>query len=142
MELPPFIDRLRKRLENEEGFTLIELLIVCSIVAILALIAIPSYLSFQENAHSRTAQLNVNSAIPVAVQYYTSHGGSYAGIKYSSLQGLAPGLSPGIKAGATADGSGYCIQATSGDVTYAYPSGAGGDNTLAAALCNSAYHAQ
>ena len=139
MDIKIFIDKLGKRLAAEEGFSLIELLTVCIILSILAMIAIPSYSGFEENAHVRTAELNVNSAIPLAVQYYTNNNDSYTGLTGSALKTLAPGLSPCVEAGSALGGTAFCIQATDGDATYAYPGGSGGSNVLTEALCNSAY---
>jgi prepilin-type N-terminal cleavage/methylation domain-containing protein len=138
MTLTTLIEKLRTRLADEAGFSLIELLTVCMILSILAMIAIPSYNGFEENAHSRTAELNVNSAIPVAVQYYTNNNDSYAGLTGAALKALAPGLGPGVEAGPFGAQQ-FCIQDTDGDVTYAYPGGNGGSNVLTPAICNSAY---
>jgi len=141
MTLTTFIDKLRKRLVAEDGFSLIELLTVCIILSILAMIAIPSYAGFQENAHTRTSELNVNSAIPIAVQYYTNNNDSYAGLSGSTLRTLAPGISPTVQAGSALSGTAFCIQDTDGDVTSAYPGGAGGSNVLATStLCNTSYN--
>jgi type II secretory pathway pseudopilin PulG len=121
---------------------MVELLCVMVILGILALIAIPSYTGFEENAHERTAELNVNSAIPVAVQYYTTNGDTYTGLDSSALKTLAPGLSPEVTAGsALTGGTAFCIQAQDGDQIWAYAGGEGGSNVLQEASCNSAYDA-
>ena len=134
-----FLDTLIKRLAAEDGFSLLELLTVAAIIGILAAIAIPTYMSFQTDAHSKTAQSNVNTALPAAVQYYTQNNDSYAGLSGTALRSLSPGLSTDIQAGAALGGTAFCVQATSGGITYAYPGGSGGTNLLANALCNSAY---
>jgi general secretion pathway protein G len=140
MRTQTFIDKLRKRLAAEEGFSLIELLTVIIILMTLALIAIPSYTGFKVNAQTRAAQLNVNSAITAAIEYYTQNNDSYANISGDQLRILAPGISPDVEAGSDLSGTAFCIQDTEGgDITYAYPGGVGGSNVLTPALCNSDY---
>jgi prepilin-type N-terminal cleavage/methylation domain-containing protein len=142
MTTTTFIDKLRNRLASEEGFSMIELLTVIIILSTLALIAIPSYSGFKVNAQERTAELNVNTAIPIAVQYYTTNNDSYAGLSGSALATLSPGISPNVEAGSALGGTAFCIQDTEGGtITYAYPGGAGGSNVLTEALCNGSYNA-
>ena len=50
-----------KHLKNSKAFTLIELMIVVAIVAILAAVAVPSYMKFQ--AKAKTAEASNNLAV-------------------------------------------------------------------------------
>jgi type IV pilus assembly protein PilA len=135
-----FLDTLKKRLAAEDGFSLLELLTVAVILGIIVAIAVPAYTGFEQGAHEKTAQSNVNSALPAAVQYYTLHGNSYAGLTGAQLKTISPGLSADLQAGSALAGAAFCVQATDGGITYAYPGGAGGSNQLANAICNSAYN--
>lgn len=55
------------RLSRKRGFTLIELLVVVLILAILMAVALPLYLSSQQNAEKRTCRANLQT-IANAVQ--------------------------------------------------------------------------
>jgi prepilin-type N-terminal cleavage/methylation domain-containing protein len=130
---------IQKRLAAEDGFSLLELLTVAIILSILVAIAVPTYDQFQQNAHQKAAQSNVNTALPAAVQYFTENNDSYAGLTGSSLRTLSPGISGDVQAGSALGGSAFCVQATDGGITYAYPGGSSGSNVLANAICNSDY---
>lgn len=69
---PPtgFAARLRARLLKEEsGFTLVELTIVLLILGILMTIAVPSYLSFKDNASKTAAKADVKNALRSVIAY-------------------------------------------------------------------------
>jgi len=62
-----------KHCNNETGFSLIELMVVIGIVALLAAIAIPLYLSFTARAEASEA-LSLGSGIENrVVEYYSQH---------------------------------------------------------------------
>jgi type IV pilus assembly protein PilA len=63
------IDAVQQRLQGEEGFTLVELMIVLLTMGILLTIAVPSYLSFKDNAGKAAAKQDVSQAYR-AVQSY------------------------------------------------------------------------
>jgi prepilin-type N-terminal cleavage/methylation domain-containing protein len=118
------VQKIRRRLAGEEGFTLIELLTVCLILAILCLIAVPSYLGYETRAEEVAAQTNVSSAVPAAESYYTGTGNnSYTAISGSALATIAPGINSAVKAVAVNSGGGYCVQDTNGLYTYDYIGG-------------------
>jgi type IV pilus assembly protein PilA len=57
--------------KRNEGFTLIELLVVILIIAILVAIALPIYLTTQDNARTRTCQANLRTIDGCITAYRT-----------------------------------------------------------------------
>src|SRR5687767_2603476 len=60
-----------RRLRAQEGMTLIELLVVVLIIAILAAIALPAFLSQQAKAHDGDAKSNARSTVSAMEACYT-----------------------------------------------------------------------
>jgi type IV pilus assembly protein PilA len=120
---------------SEEGFTLIELLVVVQILAILTLVAVPSFLSFRVKAQAAAAQSNVRSAIPAAEAYYQANLGTatdadsnasttlYKGMTTALLSVQAPGIAPTLVVTVSASAGSYCLSNTNGSSTYHYVGG-------------------
>jgi type IV pilus assembly protein PilA len=70
---------------NRKGFTLVELLVVVLIIAILAAIALPLYLSAVNDSQVKTARANMQT-IANAVQAYRVRTGQYT-TSFTNLSG-------------------------------------------------------
>ncbi|MDP8256170.1 MAG: prepilin-type N-terminal cleavage/methylation domain-containing protein [Candidatus Alcyoniella australis] len=73
---------------KRKGFTLIELLIVISIIGILAMIAIPSFLSLRARARDAAAENLGRTAALAEEIYFQSAGGVLSGSYTSSISNL------------------------------------------------------
>lgn len=64
---------LSKQHVNREGFTLVELLIVMGIIAILAAIAIPNFISYRQRGYDGTARSDAKNAYTAAQAYFNDY---------------------------------------------------------------------
>ncbi|MFA5801811.1 MAG: type IV pilin protein [Thermoleophilia bacterium] len=107
------ISKLGKRMQvkGEGGFTLIELLVVIIIIAILAAIAIPMYLSQRQKGWNANMQSDLRNAAVAEESYFTDNAAYTNVIANLELQGFNPSANVTL-AVASADAAGYCINAT------------------------------
>jgi prepilin-type N-terminal cleavage/methylation domain-containing protein len=148
---PWIIGRLSDRMAEQGGFTLIELLVVVQILAILTLIAVPTFLSTAAKARIAVTESNVNSAITASASYYADTVNNatpytYGGISGSKLRIEAPGVGPNVKAGSKTVATSHdasCIQDSEdgGHTVYHYEGGTGGAATILSGACSAAYSA-
>jgi prepilin-type N-terminal cleavage/methylation domain-containing protein len=83
------MQRLRR---DQAGFTLVELLLVILIVAVLAAVAIPSFLDQQSKANDAAAITQLSTAYR-AIEIYGVANGTYCTAQVSDLVAIAPMLS-------------------------------------------------
>jgi prepilin-type N-terminal cleavage/methylation domain-containing protein len=132
-----FVASARRRLESDDGFTLVELTIVLLILGILLTIAVPSYLTFKDNANKTAAKADVASAARSVISYgadnypnspndpdaaasttdngYTNINLTYLATKYDASIPTTPGAPFVINpAGFTASATDFCLTASVG----------------------------
>ena len=122
------VRRWQRLSKEESGFTLIELLVVVIVLANLAAIALPLYVSFRVRAYKAAAQANVRDAIPAAIAYGTDNLGTasdvdgnaattgYAGMTLARMQTYDPRVQ-NIRV-FSASTLTYCIDSTVGGYIY------------------------
>ncbi|MHB1326205.1 MAG: prepilin-type N-terminal cleavage/methylation domain-containing protein [Thermoleophilia bacterium] len=109
------ITRIKNRMQTggEGGFTLIELLVVIIIIAILAAIAIPMYLSQRQKGWEANVKSDLKNASVAAESYYTgTNPATYAGLTPTTLKTNGFIASTAVATTVpTATATTYCIQA-------------------------------
>ncbi len=109
------ITRIKNRMQvgGEGGFTLIELLVVIIIIAILAAIAIPMYLSQRQKGWEATVKSDLRNASVAAESYYTgTTPTTYVGLTPVLLDTNGFNVSTGVTVSmGPLTATSYCIQA-------------------------------
>ncbi|MBD3184196.1 prepilin-type N-terminal cleavage/methylation domain-containing protein [Candidatus Poribacteria bacterium] len=111
------------KLKNSAGFSLVELMIVVAIMAILAAIAIPSYLRFQLKARESEARINL-AAIRTAEEAFKAEQDTY---QVCAASPAAGGTDATPDDWADAGGFDTIGFEPDGQVRYQYAVAAGGD---------------
>lgn len=114
---------------DESGFTLIEVLVTLIVLAVLLLIAIPTYLGFDGRASKSAAQANLRTALPALAAYHADND-SYTGLTLAALKGYDQSVSSAITV-VSSSAAGYCLRSIHRGESY-YKNGPGGDITTTA----------
>ena len=85
------MERRRKLQKGEEGFTLIELLVVIIIIAVLAAIAIPTFLGQRQKAYDAAAKSLVRNARTAIETHYVDNA-TFATATVASLKAIEPSI--------------------------------------------------
>lgn len=107
-KMMPILQR-QNSLDSQSGFTLIELLVVIIIIAILAAIAIPMYLSQRQKARDTNIKSDLYSAAVAEFTYYVETA-VYTG-SLDDLKARGYNQSANISISIKASGNTFCMEA-------------------------------
>ena len=91
MEEDNMLSLIRKRMKGDKGFTLIELLVVIIIIAILAAIAIPTFLGQRNKAYDAAAKSLVRNAMTAMETVYVD-GRDFTDANATTLHDIEPAI--------------------------------------------------
>jgi type IV pilus assembly protein PilA len=113
--------KIRSRMQGEGGFTLIELLVVIIIIAILAAIAIPTFLGQRNKANDAAAKSLVRNAMTAIESNYVDTR-TFAGMVEADLKAIEPSINftSGYTAPSGTSPSMTCTAATTNPNTVQY----------------------
>ncbi len=85
-----------KEFNKQGGFTLIELMVVVVVIAILAAIAIPNYMSLRYRALEASVKANMHTMQAAVEEFNTLADGSYPGDLDTRVGQVNPGAGPAV----------------------------------------------
>jgi type IV pilus assembly protein PilA len=104
-------EKMRKRMSSEGGFTLIELLVVIIIIAILAAIAIPTFLGQRQKAQDASAKSLVRNAMTAVESQFVDSQAYAAATVVVSAHAIEPSIT--FNNGGTINATTLTVTATS-----------------------------
>jgi type IV pilus assembly protein PilA len=116
---------MRLAARGDRGFTLIELLVVILVIAILAAIAIPTFLEQREKGFEAQMQSGLKNAATAVESWGTAHGGDFSALNTATnpdyaLKLAAEGFdipSEFLYLNVVVTGASYCIEARHAELT-------------------------
>ncbi len=124
--------RKREMLRNDEkGFTLIELLVVVLIIGILTAIAVPVFLTQQNQARDAAAKSDLGVAKVAYISYVTATGNPATTAANLEAHGYQQSAGPGPASIISGDEDSFCISVESETGTVFYITQAASASTTA-----------